>query len=246
MGFVSRFALATALTGALALANPAIAGCKRMGFTVNDYGKDGPTRDAKDLLDKHIATWAAEQGIEKYTVGKKDVDCELYLNLIVVDEHTCTANATVCWGPDINKVQDAKAPKKPAAKKEETASTSKPSDAAKEAKPSDEKAKETASTGSSSEKSSSEKKSEDTAAAPSESDATEQKAAETKPAEQPTAVETGTIPVAPAAAAATATAAGATTAEPAKVEPDASANAPANNAAAAAAASSRRSGARAP
>ncbi|MGE0024667.1 MAG: hypothetical protein AB7S70_13680, partial [Hyphomicrobium sp.] len=88
MRFLSRFALASAVTGALVLAHPAVAGCKRMGFTVNDYGKDGPTRDAKDLLDKHISTWAAEQGIEKYSVGKKDVNCELFLNLIVVDEHT--------------------------------------------------------------------------------------------------------------------------------------------------------------
>ena len=71
-----------------------------MGFLVNDYGKDGPTNDAKSLLDKHIAGWAAEQGIEKYTVGKKDVKCDLFLNLIVVDEHTCTASATVCWGND--------------------------------------------------------------------------------------------------------------------------------------------------
>ena len=39
MGFVSRFALAAALTGAVAFAHPAFAGCKRMGFTVNDYGK---------------------------------------------------------------------------------------------------------------------------------------------------------------------------------------------------------------
>jgi hypothetical protein len=79
---------------------PAEAGCKRMGFLVNDYGKDGPTKDAQEGLDKHIAQWAAEQGIEKYTVGKKEVSCELFLNLIVVDEHTCTASAMVCWGGD--------------------------------------------------------------------------------------------------------------------------------------------------
>ena len=29
---------------------------------VNDYGKDGPTNDAKKLLDKHIAEWAAQNG----------------------------------------------------------------------------------------------------------------------------------------------------------------------------------------
>ncbi len=102
MGPVTRFAAAVGFAGAAAAlcAYPAEAGCKRMAFSVNDYGKDGPTKDSQDLLDKHIATWAAEQGIEKYTVGKKDVSCELFLNLIVVDEHTCTARATVCWGGD--------------------------------------------------------------------------------------------------------------------------------------------------
>jgi hypothetical protein len=81
-------------------ATPASAKCQRLGFSVNDYGKEGPTRDAKDLLDKYIVEWTAQRGIKKYTVGKKDVTCELYLNLIVVDEHTCTARATVCWGDD--------------------------------------------------------------------------------------------------------------------------------------------------
>ena len=53
--------------------SPAWAVCKNMGFLVNDYGKDGPIKDAKDLLDKEIAKWAAENNIAKYSVGKKDV-----------------------------------------------------------------------------------------------------------------------------------------------------------------------------
>ena len=31
-----------------------MAACQRLAFSVNDYGKDGPTKDAKDLLDKYI------------------------------------------------------------------------------------------------------------------------------------------------------------------------------------------------
>jgi len=73
--------------------------CRRLSFSVNDYGKDGPTRDAQNLLDKYIADWTKAQGIKSYTVGKKDVSCELFLNLVVVDEHTCKATAQVCW-PD--------------------------------------------------------------------------------------------------------------------------------------------------
>lgn len=92
---------------------PASAACKKMGFLVNDYGKDGPTSDAQMLLDKHIAAWADKEGIEEYSVGKKTVKCELFLDFIVFDEHTCTASATVCWGGSKQpKVRDAKAKKK--------------------------------------------------------------------------------------------------------------------------------------
>ena len=90
-------AAATLSFGALALAAPASAGCERMGFTVNDYGKDGPTKDAKSLLDKLIAKKMADRKIAKFTTGTKSVKCELFLNFIVFDEHTCTAEATVCW-----------------------------------------------------------------------------------------------------------------------------------------------------
>jgi hypothetical protein len=87
---------ATALALVMA-ATAADARCTRLAFSVNDYGKDGPTKDAKDLLDKHIAKWAAENGIKKYTTGKKTVSCELYLDVILFDEHTCKAEASVCW-----------------------------------------------------------------------------------------------------------------------------------------------------
>jgi hypothetical protein len=90
-------ALVILAAAAVAGATPAAAACKKFGFEVNDYGKDGPTKDAKDLLDKHIATWAKEKGIKTYTTGKKDVTCSLFLDFIVFDEHTCKATATVCW-----------------------------------------------------------------------------------------------------------------------------------------------------
>lgn len=103
---IALFAVASGLT-------PASAACKKMGFLVNDYGKEGPTKDAQLLLDKHIAAWADEQGINEYSVGKKTVKCELFLDLIVFDEHTCTASATVCWGGSKQpKTQTAKAKKK--------------------------------------------------------------------------------------------------------------------------------------
>ncbi|WP_045835430.1 hypothetical protein [Hyphomicrobium sp. 99] len=93
---VSAFALAA--TFAVATTVSASAECKRYGFTVNDYGKDGPTKDAKELLDKLIQSKMTERGVSDYRTGKKSVSCEMFLNFIVFDEHTCTAEATVCWG----------------------------------------------------------------------------------------------------------------------------------------------------
>ena len=90
---------AAVVAAAMLAAGSAEARCTRLAFSVNDYGKDGPTRDAQALLDKYIADWTKSKGITSYTVGKRDVSCELFLNLIVVDEHTCKASALVCW-PD--------------------------------------------------------------------------------------------------------------------------------------------------
>lgn len=118
-----------AVAGAALLAVPAEAKCTRLGFSVNDYGKDGPTKDAKDLLDKYVAKWAAEQGIAKYSIGKKDVKCELFLDFIVFDEHTCRAEASVCW-------DEKGAPAKPSvvsAKPEAAAETPAQKPAAKQA-----------------------------------------------------------------------------------------------------------------
>jgi hypothetical protein len=105
----------------LAGAAPAAAACKTMGFTVNDYGKDGPTKDAKELLDKEIAKWAADNGVAKYTVGKKTVKCELFLDVILFDEHTCTASASVCWGEGSTPPKAKDAAKKGEPKAAETA-----------------------------------------------------------------------------------------------------------------------------
>ncbi|MEZ5817091.1 MAG: hypothetical protein R3D44_08425 [Hyphomicrobiaceae bacterium] len=91
------FAAATLLVSGSDAAN---ARCTKLGFSVNDYGKDGPTKDAKALLDKYIANWTAQRGIKRYTTGKKNVTCELFLDFGIFDEHTCKATATVCWSGD--------------------------------------------------------------------------------------------------------------------------------------------------
>jgi hypothetical protein len=89
---------AATLSLLVAHALPAQAACKRFGFLVNDYGKVGPANDAKALLDKHIKKWTDEQGIADYQIGNKQVKCELFLDVGLFDEYTCTAKASVCWG----------------------------------------------------------------------------------------------------------------------------------------------------
>lgn len=73
------------------------AACQRLGFSVNDYGKEGPIRDAKKALDAYIKQWTSERGITKYRTGPKTVTCELFIDLGFFDEHTCKAAATFCW-----------------------------------------------------------------------------------------------------------------------------------------------------
>jgi len=97
MSYRSFIPAVAAAVLAVSVAMPANAKCTRLGFSVNDYGKEGPTNDAKNLLDKYIASWTAERGIKKYTAGEKSVNCELFLDFIVFDEHTCRAEADVCW-----------------------------------------------------------------------------------------------------------------------------------------------------
>lgn len=124
----AMLAAATLLGMAALGASEAAARCAVLGFSVNDYGKEGPTKDALSLLDKHIAKWTADHGITKYSASKKSVTCNLFLDFGVFDEHTCKAQATVCWSggePGQTKPEDAKAksPAKPAAKSQ-TKSTS--------------------------------------------------------------------------------------------------------------------------
>jgi hypothetical protein len=89
-------ACAAAMLPSFASAKPE---CTQLFYSVNDYGKEGPSRDAEALLDKYIEKWAKEKGIKKYKTGKKDVSCKLFLDVVVFDEHTCKATANVCWTP---------------------------------------------------------------------------------------------------------------------------------------------------
>jgi hypothetical protein len=127
---------AAATVVALAVGTAAAdARCTRLAFSVNDYGKEGPTRDALRLLDGHIAKWAAENGIKGYRVGKKTVSCELYIDLIIFDEYTCKAEAPVCWdgGPATTTATSASAPPKSAAPKAPPAERAPPAPKAKPA-----------------------------------------------------------------------------------------------------------------
>ena len=78
-------------------ASPAKTECRTFGFSVNDYGKKGPTEDAKKLLDEYVADYANKNGIKGYKTGEKTVSCKLFLDFGFFDEHMCKAEAQVCW-----------------------------------------------------------------------------------------------------------------------------------------------------
>jgi hypothetical protein len=94
-----RFCMIAALGVApLVFANPAAAAdCTTLYYSVNDYGKEGPAKDAQALLDQLIVKTMAEKKIKTYKAGKKDVECNLFLDFGVFDEYTCKATAKVCW-----------------------------------------------------------------------------------------------------------------------------------------------------
>ena len=91
-------ALLLSLSAVLTL-SPTIAEakCKKFGFTVNDYGKKGPTEDAKRLLDKFIAEWMAKNNIKHYSKKPKTVSCKLFIDVGLFDEYTCRADTVACW-----------------------------------------------------------------------------------------------------------------------------------------------------
>lgn len=102
MGLNRTFLIAVTLLLAVSATltiNPgnAEAKCKKFGFTVNDYGKKGPTEDAKRLLDKFIANWMAKNNIKNYRTKPKTVSCELFIDVVLFDEYTCRADTTACW-----------------------------------------------------------------------------------------------------------------------------------------------------
>jgi hypothetical protein len=101
--------------------DPGAARCTTLAFSVNDYGKDGPTKTPRTCSTKYIAKWTKDNNVTNYTVGKKDVSCELFLNFIVFDEHTSRRVRMVCWpgegGPAPAASPAASPPPKAAAKK---------------------------------------------------------------------------------------------------------------------------------
>ena len=142
MGTITRAVFLGLTMVALNLAGLATADakCTRLAFSVNDYGKDGPTADAKKLLDKYIANWTGERSITGYRVGAKSVDCKLFLDFIVFDEYTCRAEASVCWddAPAVPQLRPAQSAEPAAAPdtKPQTAQVNKPALQVKAKKPS--------------------------------------------------------------------------------------------------------------
>lgn len=71
--------------------------CATLGFTVNDFGKDEPTRQAKVFLSRLIVSTMEHHYIKGYTAGPPTVTCTFFTKFMGFDEYTCKAEAEVCW-----------------------------------------------------------------------------------------------------------------------------------------------------
>ena len=71
--------------------------CERHAFEVNDYGKEGPIRMARENLYKFVEKLKKEKGLKKVRVKESEPKCRLFLDFIVFDEHTCRIEANICY-----------------------------------------------------------------------------------------------------------------------------------------------------
>jgi hypothetical protein len=70
--------------------------CDHLTYLVNDYGKDGPAKDANAGLDKTVAKFVADNKMTAYKQEKRGMSCELFLDFGFFDEYTCTASVDIC------------------------------------------------------------------------------------------------------------------------------------------------------
>ena len=71
--------------------------CHRFAHSTNDYGKIGPTSEAKRLVEVAAKSWAASNKVKKFSMGAKSVKCVLFLDFGLFDEYTCTAEMSICY-----------------------------------------------------------------------------------------------------------------------------------------------------
>lgn len=71
--------------------------CHRFAHSTNDYGKIGPTSEAKRLVEVAAENWAAAHKVKRFSLGAKSVKCVLFLDFGLFDEYTCTAEMSICY-----------------------------------------------------------------------------------------------------------------------------------------------------
>lgn len=76
---------------------PAEAVCQRHAFIVNDFGKEGPIRMARENLYKFVEKLKKEKNIKHIRVKESKPSCFVYLDVGLFNEHTCRIEASMCW-----------------------------------------------------------------------------------------------------------------------------------------------------
>lgn len=71
--------------------------CATLGFTVNDFGKDEPARQATVFLGRLIAETMDKHYIKGWVAGTPKITCTFFTKFMGFDEYTCKAESEVCW-----------------------------------------------------------------------------------------------------------------------------------------------------
>ncbi len=99
MTIKNLFILGSALiiAGSIVTTPAAARTCEWHAFEVNDYGKEGPIRMARENLYKWVDNLKKEKRIKNVSVSERKPKCRLFLDFGIFDEHTCRIEAKICW-----------------------------------------------------------------------------------------------------------------------------------------------------
>ena len=71
--------------------------CETHIFEVNDYGKVGPIKFARENLQKYVDQVKKQRNLRQVKVVEGEPKCWKFLDFGFFDEWTCSVKAAICW-----------------------------------------------------------------------------------------------------------------------------------------------------